>query len=171
MISGKMESASTISTAGMTNTRGAHWSAKAMKRSSRWLASVIGEDRGVPPCPLPDREGAGPVMSRRDCAWQQAGETRSLFDAERGAIGLQLGVLAELVRDLVPARLDVRRRLVDVDLAGEQARDGGVEDDLLVALVLRHAQVEHHVRAVQAVLDGAEIVVCRRLAHASLLPQ
>ena len=76
----------------------------------------------------------------------------------------QLLVPAQLVGDLVPARLDdlLHRLRRLVDLAGEELGDRRVEHHLLVVLVLRHAQVEHHVRAVEAVLDGAQVVLGRR---------
>ena len=49
--------------------------------------------------------------------------------------------------------------------------DGDVEDDLLITPVLRDAQIEHHVGAVQAVGDGAEIVGGGLAAHPRLDPQ
>ena len=45
-----------------------------------------------------------------------------------------------------------------------------VQNHLLVFLVLRNAQVEDHVRAVEARLDGAEIVLRGGFAHARLGP-
>src|SRR5689334_23268982 len=80
------------------------------------------------------------------------------LDAKTRHVGGQLGVLAasRRVRDLVPAVRDglFGRRLVL--LTGEVRRDLAVEDVLLVLLGQRDPQVQHHVRALEAVLDGAE---------------
>src|SRR3990172_11175541 len=119
----------------------------------------------------PAGPAGGPGRRRAGSAARVAVKSRPRSHAERAAIGLLLIVAPELVGDLVPPALDLRHRLLGRDLAGEHPVDGGVEHDLLVALVLRDAQVEHHVRAVQAVADGAEIVLGRLLAHPRLEPQ
>ena len=94
-----------------------------------------------------------------------------LGHAEGSLVGRPLVVPAEFLGDLVPAGDDLLDRLVGRGLAGQRPVDRGVEHDLLVALVLRHAQVEHHVRAAQAGLDCPQVVLGGPLAHPGLEPQ
>ena len=68
------------------------------------------------------------------------------------------------LRSFQPLSIVVDRGLL-VDLARQEARERLVEHDLLVFLVLRNAQIEDHVRAVQAVLDGAEVDLRLGLGH------
>src|ERR1700722_10148413 len=94
----------------------------------------------------------------------------SALDAERPLVELQLAVDADLLIEIVPAVEDRLDGLLSIELAGEVARDGLIEHDLLVLLVLRNAQIENHIRAIQAVLDRAEIGISGDLAHARVFP-
>src|SRR5262245_29555715 len=94
----------------------------------------------------------------------------SLFGAYRRFVLLELFVAAQLVRYVVPAVFYGLHRRRDVDFAGHVAGDRCIEDDLLVALVRGDAQVEDHVRRVERILDGTEIVLGGLLAHSCLGP-
>src|SRR3954470_1727411 len=153
MISGKIDIARTTRTAGSRNTPGATRSATPARAEALARAR-----RGA-------RARPGPAV----CTGRPP--ARLALDAERVEVGGVLGVAAELVADLVPALLDLLDGLVRRRLARQHPVQRGVEHDLLVALVLRHPQVEDHVRAVQAVLDGAQVALGRLLAHPGLLPQ
>jgi hypothetical protein len=106
------------------------------------------------------------------CPSSVAGSVRpAAKNAEKGfLVELQLAVDADLLVEIFPAVEDRLDGLLFIELAGEVARDGLIEHDLLVLLVLRNAQVEDHVRAVQAVLDRAEIGISGDLAHACFFP-
>src|SRR6266702_2527481 len=73
-----------------------------------------------------------------------------LRDAQARFVCVQLGLAAYLVCFLVPLVCDLSHRLVQADLAGEKLGERLVERRLLVEGRLGDAQVEHHVRALEA---------------------
>src|SRR6185312_2702907 len=97
---------------------------------------------------------------------RRAGKEASLsaLDAERALVELELALDPDLLVELVPAVKHGLDRLLLIDFTRQEARDRLVEHDLLILLVLRDAQVEDHVRAVETVLDRAKIAVSGHLA-------
>src|SRR6266702_4203126 len=89
-----------------------------------------------------------------------------LRDAQARLVGVQLPRPAHFVRLLVPLIGYLRHCLVYRELACKELRDRRV----LIESGLRDAQVKDHVRALQARLDGAEVVLRRLLAHARVKP-
>src|SRR5215472_2045769 len=94
----------------------------------------------------------------------------SPLDVQRRLVRIQLRLPADLVRLLVPLVDDLLHGLLRGQLATEELRQRRVQGGLLVERRLRDAQVEHHVRALEAGLDGAQVVLGCLLAHACLLP-
>src|SRR3954447_2853204 len=165
MISGKIAKQSRTMTAGSTMRR-PEWRSSRSAQPGLWATSsmasaavaVIGSPTGQ------EEEKTGAAL-------RGAAPGACLFGADSRLVGGKLLVLADLVVQLVPAVGDHLHGGLLVDLAGQEARDRLVQHDLLVLLVLRHAQVEDHVRAVHALVDSAEIDLGLFLAHAGLLPQ
>src|SRR6188472_2353283 len=137
--SGKIDSSRMTRTAGQMNSHLAS-------------ASERNTPRDVSPRRVDSAPGAGPLRSDPRGSICQG----LSVDGEAGVIGRQLcfATAGCLVSDLVPAVGDLLHRLLLVGVAHEVGRDRLVESDLLVLSGLRDAQVEHHVGAVQAVLDG-----------------
>src|ERR1700704_6555865 len=94
-----------------------------------------------------------------------------LRDAEARPVGVQLRRAADLVRLLVPLVGDLSHCLALTQLTREVLRQRSIESGLLVEGSLRDAQVEHHVRALQARLDGSEVVRRRLSAHSGREPR
>src|SRR6266545_5681084 len=91
--------------------------------------------------------------------------TRLPLDVQARGIRLLLLVPSLIVRELLPGRLDLLHGLVDVELSGQELREPGVERHAFVVGGLGDPQIKDHVGALEAVADGAEVVLCGALAH------
>ena len=75
------------------------------------------------------------------------------------------------LRDFFPTGFDLFHGLFFVDFTRQQSGNRRIEHNLLVALIHRNSQVEHHVGTVKAGLDGAQIILGRLTAHSGLDPE
>src|SRR5262249_39372677 len=93
-----------------------------------------------------------------------------LRDAQARPVGVELGLSTEGIGLLVSLRGDLGHWRLRPELTPEELRERSVLHRLLVVGGLGNAEVEHHVRALQARLNGTQVVLGRRLAHARRLP-
>src|SRR6478672_7192005 len=127
-----------------------------------------------------ERQAPSEVVARRMARARRAGPswigppgsvsmTLSL-DAKAGDVGSELLVLPGLVGDAIPAVRDRLFRAGFIELTGEVLGEGRVQNVLLIALRQRDPHVEHHVRTLEAGLDGVKVIGGRGVAQSGGLP-
>src|SRR5689334_14524515 len=107
-----------------------------------------------------------PLMEMWNCEIRLA----AALDTKRREIRGFLRVAPKLVGQFFPTVADFLGSVRRGDFTCHEARQYIVENDLLVLLIVGNTQVEHHVRAVQAVLNRAEVILGRRFTETSRFP-